>query len=80
MPAELREFSQRVEELFLSRGMGKRSRFALRKALEAAEADGIGGVFVIKIPPNRTEWIDVDFTLEGSMPAKNGRDRTVGAA
>jgi hypothetical protein len=47
----------------LGSGLGVRSRWALRTAIDAARSDGISGVLVVKIPAKGAEFCDVNFTV-----------------
>jgi hypothetical protein len=44
-------------------GLGTRSRWALRAALDAAEAEGIAGVLVLQISPKVKDHPEVQFTI-----------------
>lgn len=48
--------------LALMKGMGARSRWALKAAIEAADTEGLGGVCVLMIPTKTKDYIDVTFT------------------
>jgi hypothetical protein len=60
--AELKELADRVA-LVIVKGLGSRSRWALRTSLDAVETDGIAGICVVKIPPKSKDFIDVTFTV-----------------
>lgn len=45
------------------KGMGQRSRWALRTSLDAADTEGVAGICVLRIPPKEKDYIDVTFTV-----------------
>jgi hypothetical protein len=59
---ELRILGDRLSEL-IAEGLGSRSTWALRAAIDAAQSKDVAGVLVIKIPPNTKDRLDVTFTI-----------------
>lgn len=59
---ELQDLARRVGEVII-RGLGTRSTWALRTALDAAETEGVAGMCVMKIPAKSKEFVDVTFTI-----------------
>lgn len=59
---ELQTLAERLAGMIL-RGMGTRSRWALRTSLDAAETEGVAGICVLRIPPKERDRIDVTFTV-----------------
>jgi hypothetical protein len=59
---ELRELAERAA-LAIIKGMGPRSRWAMRTSLDALDTEGVGGICVVKIPPKSKDFIDVTFTV-----------------
>lgn len=58
---ELKDLADRMAMTIL-KGLGTRSRWALRTGLDAAETDGISGVCVLQFPPKGNDHIDIAFT------------------
>lgn len=58
---ELEQLAERMGEL-IRRGMGARSRWALRAALDAAEVDGVAGLVTLNVPARKARC-DVSFTI-----------------
>jgi hypothetical protein len=48
---------------FVRHGMGSRSKWALRAALDAAETEGVAGVLALKIPSKGKDQPDVMFCV-----------------
>lgn len=59
---ELEKLAVKVADL-VRHGMGVRSKWALRAALDAAETEGIAGVLALKIPSKNKEQPDVIFCV-----------------
>lgn len=60
---EVRQLADRLAEMLLSRGVGGRSRWALRTALDAAETGGVAGMMCIAISGKGKDHLDVSFTV-----------------
>lgn len=52
-----------ISDLLGSGRLGTRSKWALRAATEAAKAEGIEGILVIKIPSKIKDYAEVTFTI-----------------
>lgn len=59
---ELEALAERMARLVRA-GMGSRSRWALRAALDAAETDGIAGVLSLKLQSKPKDQPDVMFCV-----------------
>lgn len=60
--AALELLAQRLGEKILA-GLGPRSQWALRTALDAMDTDGVAGVLVVTVPAKCKERLDVSFTV-----------------
>lgn len=60
---ELQQLAEGLGNLILA-GMGSRSRWALRWALDAAHTDGISGVLRVTIPANPKDRCDIGFEVD----------------
>lgn len=59
---ELEYLALKVANL-VRHGMGARSKWALRAALDAAETEGIAGMLMLKIPSKPKDLPDVAFCI-----------------
>lgn len=59
---ELTQLANRLAEIIV-RGLGTRSQWALRTALDAADTEGIAGLAVLRVPPKNKDFIDITFTV-----------------
>lgn len=60
---ELRELAELLAEALVASGLGGRSRWALRTALDAARTDGIAGMLCLAVPPRPNDRMDVSFII-----------------
>lgn len=60
---ELQLLAEGLGKLILA-GMGSRSRWALRAALDAANTEGVGGVLHVKIPTTSKDRCDAGFKVD----------------
>lgn len=59
---ELQHLAQELGEMVLA-GLGVRSRWALRTAIDAARTEGISGVLVVTVPAKERDYCEVSFTV-----------------
>jgi hypothetical protein len=59
---EIEGLADRLAEQ-ITKGLGVRSAWALKAALDAGDADGVAGVIVFTIPAKCKDHVDVSFTI-----------------
>lgn len=59
---ELETLASKIADL-VRHGMGSRSQWALRTALDAAETEGVAGVLSLQLPGKCKEQPEVMFTI-----------------
>lgn len=60
--AQLEALASNLGQMVL-KGLGQRSRWALRTTLDAARTDGIAGVCVLRIGTREKDFTDITFTV-----------------
>lgn len=63
---ELTALATRLGDMIL-RGLGTRSIWALRTSLDAADTEGVAGICVLRIPPKKKDYLEVNFTVGSSV-------------
>ena len=58
----LEALGKRLAERIIQ-GLGTRSAWALRAAVDAGETPDIAGIIVIKVPPKNSDRLDITFTI-----------------